>query len=174
VGVSPGLLFHYFGSQRKFRHAVVQAAAKEVLAQVEPDPALSAAQQLHSALETFTDYVARNPGLYLAVVRFAGSHRELRSLHSSFRQVFAEWLTDGLGAAGVPLTQPVRTTVAGWLAFVEEVLIAWLDEPRMSRAEIVEMCEKACYALIEAAVADPAGWPGIERAIRRRPEAETD
>ena len=41
------------------------------------------------------------------------ANRELRNLHSSVRAVFAEWLIDGLGAAGVPATRPVRASVAG-------------------------------------------------------------
>jgi AcrR family transcriptional regulator len=170
VGVSPGLLFHYFGTQRRFRHAVVQAAAHELLGAIKPDPALSAAEQLHVALDTFTDYVARNPGRYLAVVRFSSTQREMRTLHQSMRAVFAEWLADGLAAAGVPLTQPVRATIAGWLAFVEEALLTWLDEPAMTRDELVGMCERACFALLQVALDDPAAWPEIEQSVRRGPQ----
>ncbi|HWG28526.1 TetR/AcrR family transcriptional regulator [Actinospica sp.] len=169
VGVSPGLLFHYFGSQRRFRHAVLQAAARELLKQVAPDPALSPMEQLHMALERFTDYVHRNPSRYLAVVRFASANRELRNLHSSLRAVFGEWLIDGLGSAGVPATQPVRASIAGWLAFVEEVLLTWLDDPQMPQEEVVTLCERACYVVIEVAVADPALWSEIQRRVTRRP-----
>jgi AcrR family transcriptional regulator len=169
VWVSPGLLFHYFGSQRRFRHAVLQAATRELLKQVAPDPALSPMEQLHMALERFTDYVHRNPSRYLAVVRFASAHRELRNLHSSVRAVFSEWLIDGLGSAGVPSTQPVRASIAGWLAFVEEVLLTWLDDPRMSQEELVTLCERACYVVIEVAVADPALWSEIQRRVTQRP-----
>lgn len=169
AGVSPGLLFHYFGSQRKFRDAVLQAAARALLDQIAPDPALSPAEQLHTVLERFTDYVVRNPRRYLAVTRFTTANRELRSLHSSVRAVFAEWLLGGLGTAGVPMTQAVRATVAGWLAFVEETLLTWLDDPEMTRDELVAMCERACYALVEVAVADPSLWSEIELRIRRRP-----
>jgi AcrR family transcriptional regulator len=169
VGVSPGLLFHYFGSQGKFRHAVVQAAVRELLGQIEPDPALSAAEQLHAALDTFTAYVARNPGRYLAVVRFSSASREMRNLRTTIRAVLSDWLSTGLVAADVPMTQAVRATVAGWLAFVEEALISWIDDPQMRRADLVALCERACFVLVENAVADPVRWPQIERAIRRRP-----
>jgi AcrR family transcriptional regulator len=172
VGVSPGLLFHYFGTQRRFRQAVVQAAARELLAQIKPDPALSAAEQLHVALDTFVDYVARNPGRYLAVVRFSSTQREMRTLHRSMRAIFGGWLTDGLATAGVPLSQPVHATVAGWLAFVEEALLTWLDEPRMTRAELVGMCERACFALLAVALDDPAAWPDIQQSVHRRPEPQ--
>lgn len=169
AGVSPGLLFHYFGSQRKFRHAVLQAAARALLDQIAPDPALSPAEQLHTVLERFTDYVVRNPRRYLAVVRYTTANRELRDLHSSVRAVFADWLLDGLGAAGVPATQPVRASVAGWLAFVEEALLTWLDDPQMPQHDLVALCERACYALMEVAVADPSLWSEIKRRITQRP-----
>jgi AcrR family transcriptional regulator len=174
VGVSPGLLFHYFGTQRKFRHAVIQAAARELLGQIEPDPALSAAEQLHAALGTFTAYVARNPGRYLAVVRFSSANREMRNLHNTIRNALSEWLLAGLAAAGVPMSQPVRATVAGWLAFVEEALLTWLDEPQMAQDELVALCERACFLLVENAVADPVRWPELDRAIRRRPAQEPE
>ena len=169
VGVSPGLLFHYFGSQRKFRHAVVQAAARELLNQIEPDPDLSAAEQRHAALGTFTAYVAQNPGRYLAVVRFSSANREMRNLHNTIRAVLADWLSAGLAAADVPMTQAVRATVAGWLAFVEEVLLSWIDDPQMTQDDLVALCERACFLLVENAVADPVRWPEIERSIRHRP-----
>lgn len=169
AGVSPGLLFHYFGSQRRFRQAVLQAATRELLGQIAPDPALSPAEQLHVALERFTDYVRRNPRRYLAVVRFASANRELRNLHSSVRAVFSEWLLDGLGTAGVPPTRPVRATIAGWLAYVEEVLLGWFDDPQLPQQDVVALCERACYAVIEVAVADPVLWSEIRRRVTQRP-----
>lgn len=169
AGVSPGLLFHYFGSQRRFRQAVLQAAAQELLKQIAPDPAQSPAERLHTALELFTDYVSRNPKRYLAVTRFASANRELRNLHSSVRTVFAEWMLEGLGAAGVPMSQPVRASIAGWLAFVEEVLLSWLDDRQMPQDELVALCERACYAVLEIAVADPALWSEIQGRISLRP-----
>lgn len=169
AGVSPGLLFHYFGSQRRFRHAVLQAAAREMLGQIAPDPTASPAERLRLALERFTDYVHRNPSRYLAVVRFASANRELRNLHSSVRAVFSEWMVEGFADAGIPDSQPVRATIAGWLAFVEEVLLTWLDDPRMTQQEVVDLCERACYAVVEAAIADPERWTDIERRLRQRP-----
>jgi AcrR family transcriptional regulator len=177
VGVSPGLLFHYFGTQRKFRRAVIQTAARELLAQMRPDPGLSPAAQLHAALDTFTANVARHPGLYLAVVRY---NSDLSGVRRNVRAVLAEWLVTGLAQAGVPITPAITMTVSGWLAFTEEALLSWITDPssaqtetqqasRLTRAELVTLCERACYRLLELAVADPARWPDIEQAITRPP-----
>jgi AcrR family transcriptional regulator len=174
AGVSPGLLFHYFGTQRKFRRELAEAAARELLAQIEPNPALSPAEQLHMALDTFTAHVARRPGLYLATTRISGGNQDLRELRTGIRGMFGEWLLAGLLSAGVPETPAITATVAGWLAYTEEILLDWLThpepEPRMTRQEIVTLCESACYHLVRVAVADPVLWCEVERAFSRVPE----
>jgi AcrR family transcriptional regulator len=157
IGVSPGLLFHYFGTQRKFRRAVIQAVASELLAQMKPDPALSPDAQLHAALDTFTAVVERSPGLYLAVVR---ADSELSGLHRNIRAILAGWLLQGLADAGVPVTPAVTICVSGWLAFTEDALVSWVGEASaMPREELIGLCERACYRLLDDAIADPAVWP---------------
>jgi AcrR family transcriptional regulator len=174
AGVSPGLLFHYFGTQRKFRRELADAAARELLAQIEPNPALSPVDQLHLALDTFTAHVARRPGLYLAATRISGGNQDLRELRTGIRGTFGEWLLAGLLSAGVPDNPAVTATVAGWLAYTEEILLGWLThpgpEPRMTRQEVVALCESACYHLVRAAVADPVLWLEVEQALTRTPE----
>lgn len=172
AGVSPGLLFHYFGTQRKFRRELAEVAARELLVQIEPNPALSPVRQLHMALDAFTAHVARRPGLYLATTRISGSNQDLRELRTGIRGTFGEWLLAGLLSVGVPDTPAVAATVAGWLAYTEEILLGWLTEPepRMTREEVVVLCESAYYHLVRAAVADPALWLKVKRALTRTPE----
>ena len=160
VGVSPALLFHYFGSQREFRRAVIEAAARELLSQMSPDPGLSAAEQLHAALDMFTAAIARSPGLYLAVVRY---NTELSSVHWDIRGVLSDWLSAGLSGAGVTLTPALTVTLAGWLAFTEEAIVTWITQPGMSREDLVLLCERACHQLL--ATAAQAYWPAIEQAL---------
>jgi AcrR family transcriptional regulator len=170
AGVSPGLLFHYFGTRRKFRQELAAAAARELLAQIEPDPALSLAEQMHMALDTFTAHVARRPGLYLATTRISGGNQDLRELRAGVRGTLGEWLLAGLLSAGAPDTPAIAATVAGWLAYTEEVLLGWLTGPRMTRQEVVALCESACYRLVQVAIADPALWREVEQAVNRSPE----
>lgn len=162
IGVSPGLVFHYFGTQRKFRHAVIQTAVSELLAQMEPDPALSPEVQLHAALDTFTEVVERSPGLYLAVVRADTVRQdgELSGLHRNIRTILADWLMRGLAEAGVSITPAVTICVSGWLAFTEDALVTWItDAAGLTREELIALCERACYRLLEEAIADPSQWP---------------
>lgn len=168
AGVSPGLLFHYFGSQRTFRQAILQAAAEELLTHVRPDPALGPAEQLRSGMETFVDYVSRHPTVYQAVTRL-NTGSGVRTLHRSARTTLAGWLSDALRAAGAPDTPAVALAVAGWLAYMEEVVLAWLEEPSMDRTALIELCERSFYALVGTAVDDDARWERILAGIGVRP-----
>jgi AcrR family transcriptional regulator len=171
AGVSAGLLFHYFGTQRKFRQAVIEEIARELLAQVEPDPALSPVEQLRAGLETFVGYVARHPELYLAVVSTVDE--DLAGLHRSMRSRLAELLVSGLSEAGAPMSAAITTTIAGWLAFAEEALLGWIatsaTAQAMSQAELVDLCQRACLVLLEAAVPDPRDRARLADALNRRP-----
>jgi AcrR family transcriptional regulator len=162
IGVSPGLVFHYFGTQKEFRRAVIQTVARELLAQMEPDPSLSPEVQLHAALDMFTAVVERSPRLYLAVVRADSIHQdgELGGLHRDIRALLADWLMRGLAEAGVPMTPAVTICVSGWLAFTEDALVTWITHAdSMAREELIALCERACYRLLEEAIADPSRWP---------------
>ena len=169
-GVSAGLVFHYFGTQRKFRRALAGEAAQELLAQLAPDPARSHVEQLHGALDRFTTSVAKRPGLFFAVIRVAGGNQDLRDLYAGIRTTMSEWLVDALRDAGVPDTPALAATVAGWLAFSEEVVLGWLTQQEMAREEVVALCETACYRLVQAVVADPVRWRQVEEALAKTPK----
>jgi AcrR family transcriptional regulator len=174
AGVSAGLVFHYFGTQRKFRRALAGEAAQELLAQLAPDPALSHARQLHGALDRFTAYAARRPGLFFAVTRVAGGNHDLRDLYAGIRVTMAEWLVEALRDAGVPDSPALSATVAGWLAYSEEVVAGWLTQQEMAREEVVALCETACYRLVQAVVVDPRRWRQVEEALAKTPALVTD
>ena len=169
--MSAGLLFHYFGTQRKFRKAVIEDIARDLLTQIEPDPALSPVEQLHAGLETFVRYIARRPELYLAVVRTVDE--DLDDLHRSMRTTLTAWLVSGLSDAGAPVNPAITTTVAGWLAFAEEAILGWIADPAianaMTQAELVALCERACLLLLDAALSDPADRDRLAAALSRRP-----
>ncbi|WP_406387643.1 TetR/AcrR family transcriptional regulator [Streptomyces sp. NBC_00887] len=160
AGVSPGLLFHYFGSQRKFREAILESAADELLAHVRPDPALSHAEQLTTSIETFIDYVSRYPAIYQAITRL-NTGAGVRTLHRSARATLAGWLTEALAEVGAPASPALDLAVAGWLAYMEEVVLAWLDRPGMDRAALVDLCERSMYQLVRTALNDDQLWEEI-------------
>ncbi|AEH09343.1 MULTISPECIES: TetR/AcrR family transcriptional regulator [Protofrankia] len=167
AGVSPGLLFHYFGSQRGFRHAVLRAAAEELLDHLRPDPSLAPGEQLRAGVETFVEYVCRHPDVYLAITRLDGGS-DMRTLHRSTRATLAGWLTEGLTTAGAPATPALTMAVAGWLAYMEEVVLTWLDQPAMDRADLVNLCERTCYQIVMAALNDSEQYERLTDRVRGR------
>ncbi|MEV4560054.1 TetR/AcrR family transcriptional regulator [Kitasatospora sp. NPDC049285] len=171
AGVSPGLLFHYFGSQRGFRDAVVELVAQELLEQIAPDPALSAAGQLRSGIERFIDFVARHPTLYQAVVRHGarGGAGRMATLHRAARTTLAQWITDAVTGAGAQASPRIALAVAGWLAFMEEAVLGWLAGADLTRDGLVELCERTAYQVLETAVGDPQRWPAIRAAFDLSP-----
>jgi AcrR family transcriptional regulator len=170
AGVSPGLLFHYFGSQREFRQAVLEMAAAELLTHVRPDPELSPAEQLRAGIGTFIDYVSRFPTIYQAVTRL-NRGPDVRALHTTSRATIGAWILEAFGAAGVELTPAIRLTVTAWLAYMEEAVLGWLAAPEFDQEELAAMCERGFYLLVRGAVDDESAWRAVEAALGRRPTA---
>ncbi|MGH3167467.1 MAG: TetR/AcrR family transcriptional regulator [Trebonia sp.] len=169
AGVSPGLVFHYFGTQHKLRRAVAEDVAAELLVQLAPDPSLSHVDQLHGALDRFTEYVARRPRLFLAVTRVAGASQDLRELHAAIRATMGDWLVEALRDVGVDDTPALRATISGWIAYTEEIVLDWLTEPALTRPEVVGLCETACYQLVRGTIGDEERWQRVAAALARTP-----
>lgn len=168
AGVSPGLVFHYFGSQLGFRRALAEVAAQELLGQLEPDPALSHVEQLRGALDRFIRYAERHPRLYVAVT--SDANEDAREVHQGIIGTISGWMLVALVDAGVPETPALTAAVAGWIAFTEKVVQSWLAEPqRMTRDEIADLCEHTCYHVLQVVLADPGKWLRVEQALAARP-----
>src|SRR4051812_49773818 len=60
AGVAKGLLYYYFGSKRGFYVAIVQAAARELGARLDPDHSLPPAERLRRAPGAHPVYVEGN------------------------------------------------------------------------------------------------------------------
>jgi AcrR family transcriptional regulator len=168
AGVSPGLVFHYFGSQLGFRRALAEEAARELLDQMEPDPALSHVRQLRGALDRFIVYAERHPRLYVAVT--SDANQDAREVHQGVIGVVSDWVLAALLDSGVPETPALTVAISGWIAFTEKVVQSWLGEQRMSREGIADLCENACYHIVQIVIADPVKWPRVERALAANPD----
>ncbi|MBE8477530.1 TetR/AcrR family transcriptional regulator [Streptomyces justiciae] len=167
AGVSPGLLFHYFGSQRKFRHAILQAASDELLTHLRPDPSLSPVEQLRTGIETFVAYVARHPAVYRAVTRL-NTGGTVRTLHSSVRATLAGWITEAFVAADAPASPALGMSVAGWLAYMEEVVLAWLDKPDIEQDELIDLCERVFYQIVMVTLDDTEQYEQLLSRMQER------
>ncbi len=149
AGISKGLLFHYFPSKRDFQVKLMEAAAGELLAAIEPDPDADVLTQLHQGLEAYIGYIERNPAAYIAIVRGAGSDDALLEVFEGTRDRIVELIVGRIVAAGlvVDANPLLRLAARGFIASVEESTILWLRERPCSREELVQLFLRAAYQL---------------------------
>lgn len=151
AGISRGLLYHYFGSKQAFHEAVVRHAADELIAQTTPPTDGEPMERLQTSLAAYVDYVVANHEGYVSLVKAAaGGNENLRAIYEDARsalnsRVFRE---DAQGEV-VADTPAHRLVVRGWSAMVEELVLAWIDDPRgLSREDLVAYLVASLPALV--------------------------
>lgn len=168
AGVSPGLIFHYFGSQIGFRRALAEEAARELLAQMRPDPALSHVQQLRRGLDRFLVWAEEHPRLYVAVA--SNGNPDAREVHEAVLNTVSAWILGIAAEIDVQVTSTVGLAVSGWIAFTEKVVQGWLADPRPTRGEVADLCEKALYQGLQVVIGDQDEWRRVKDALGVTPE----
>ena len=153
AGISRGLLFHYFASKQDFYVAVARAAAAEMIRRTEPDLAQPPVEALRSALDAFMSYVEENPDNYKSLVRGAASgDAELRAIFDATRATMAQRIIAVVAQLGFQLSGRASLAVHGWVAYVEECVVRWIDEPTVvEREQLLEMLTKSLPAVALAA-----------------------
>jgi AcrR family transcriptional regulator len=152
AGISRGLLYHYFRSKQEFHRAVVRRATDEMLARTAPDPALEPLARLTAGLAAYVDYVEANFEPFTSLVRgAAGGDRFLREIYQDARSTLTGRVVATFSELGLAETAATRLLTDGWAAMVEETVIAWVRDPRLSKDELVRVLAAALPAVLEAA-----------------------
>jgi AcrR family transcriptional regulator len=158
AGISRGLLFHYFSSKHEFHVEVARAAAAEMLRRTEANTALSPVDALRAALTSFIDYVEENPDNYKSLVRGAASgDTELRAIFDQTRTTMAQRVVDVVAQLGLEVGQRARLAIQGWVGFVEECVVRWIDTRTVTRDELLDLLTKSLPAVALAASDDEVG-----------------
>ncbi|HET6738785.1 MAG TPA: TetR/AcrR family transcriptional regulator [Kribbella sp.] len=149
AGVSPALLFHYFGSKKKFQYAVIEEAAAEVMLRTAPDPSLPPDEQLRAGIRAFVRAVLEAPQLYRATLLMsAAGDPEIRALHSQLRQVFSQWVIGAVAQRGIEVTPVVELACHGWQGYVEQTLLTWIDDPTVPPDALEHLCAQSLDAIL--------------------------
>jgi AcrR family transcriptional regulator len=149
AGISRGLLFHYFRNKQDFHRAVVQRAADELLEITAPDATLDPLLRLARSLEHYVDYVSKNHRAYLSLVRGAASGDDaLREVFDRTRDVFTRRIIDDLAVFGLTDGATARLLARGWSAMVEEVVLAWVPDPQISKEELLSVLTRTLPAVL--------------------------
>ncbi|MFC9688797.1 TetR/AcrR family transcriptional regulator [Kribbella sp. NPDC056951] len=159
--VSPALLFHYFGSKKKFQYAVIEEAAAEILLRTAPDQSLPPAEQLRSGIRAFVRAVLEAPQLYRATLLMsAAGDPEVRKLHSDLRGVFSTWVIGAVRETGIEVTPVVELACLGWQGYVEQTLLLWIEDATISTTDLEHLIEHSLDAILSTTHPDPGRPPG--------------
>jgi AcrR family transcriptional regulator len=144
AGISRGLLYHYFENLQDFHVAVVRRAVDDLYALTAPEDIDDPLEQLAGCLSAYVDYVSENYTGYVSLIRAAaGGNEELRAIYQEARgaltdRMFALAGPERLRALGVVDSAATRLLVDGWSAFVESVVVGWVEDHRgLTRDELV-------------------------------------
>jgi AcrR family transcriptional regulator len=158
AGISRGLLFHYFSSKQDFHLEVARAAAAEMIRRTQPDPALSPVEALRAALTSFIDYVEENPDNYKSLVRGAASgDDEMRAIFDETRTTMAQRIIAVVADQGLQVQPRVTLAIHGWVAYVEECVVRWIDTRTVTRDELLDMLTKSLPAVAVSATDEEVG-----------------
>ena len=155
AGISRGLLYHYFGSLHEFHVAVVRRAVEDVYAITAPRDIDDPLEQLAVSLGAYVDYVSENHTGYVSLIRAAaGGNEELRAIYQEARRSLTDRIfeiagPEHLAALGVVDSPATRLLVDGWAAMVENVVVAWVEDPHgLSRDELLRRLALALPAVL--------------------------
>ena len=158
AGISRGLLFHYFSSKQEFHLEVARAAAAEMIRRTEPDPSLSPVEALRAGLTSFIDYVEANPDNYKSLVRGAVSgDAEMRAIFDETRRRMAQRIIAVVAAQGLAVQPRVTLAIHGWVAYVEECVVRWIDTRTVTRDELLDLLTKSLPAVALSATDGEVG-----------------
>jgi AcrR family transcriptional regulator len=155
VGVSKGLVFHYFPTTRDLQVALLRAAAGELLAQLDIGADLPPNERLRAGLDAFVGYIEQQPASYQAVVRRAGSDERLLAVFEDTRAAVVDIVAAALGVAELP--PALRLVIRGWIAMVEECVLHWLDDRPVPRDDLIEFLRRAAITMLPDALVLGAG-----------------
>lgn len=158
VGVSRGLLFHYFGSRQGLHKEVVITAAAALLAASVPRDDLPATERLTDTLLRIVGFVRDHGGTFYSLVRgVASGDPAVRAEVDRARDVTAGWVIDGFLELGAEDSHLLRVALRSWVNFAEEVLVELGLETDMPAGQIVEYLARSAYGVVGAVTGDAAG-----------------
>lgn len=155
VGISKGLLYHYFPTKRDFYVAVLQDSAADLLARTD-EPNVPPVERLLRGIDAYLAYVEAHGPAYVALLRGGiGSDDEVAAIVERTRQAFLERLLGGL-AIDEPSPE-LRTVLRGWVGFVEASSIDWLEHRDLTAAQLRDLLATTLAQLLASIGVTPPG-----------------
>ena len=150
AGVSKNLLYHYFSGKRELYLAAIRAATQEMVARTAPDPTLEPIARLRSSIEQHLAYVEEHAEGYVKLLHGAGSDDEVLAIVTDAHKQVVDRAIASLPLNGATPPPGLELAMHGWVAFIDQVSIAWLEHPALPREELREMLVHQFVAIATA------------------------
>jgi AcrR family transcriptional regulator len=151
VGVSRGLLFHYFGSRQGLHREVVITAAAALLEASAPAVDMEPRERLADVLLRVVGFVRDHRGTFFSLVRgVASGDPVVRVEVDHSRDVMAGWVVDGFLELGVRDSPLLRVTLRSWVSFAEEVLVEMALGTDAAPTDIVAFLTRSAFGVVGA------------------------
>ena len=146
AGISRSLLFHYFATKRDYYTAVTRAAADLLWEHLLPPPGTSPEEQVSGMLDRYVGWVETFRESHLAFVRgAAGGDPWVAEVYEETRGRLVEV---ALTALELPDDARRRQLVLAWFAFSEDLVGQWVQEPTMTRPELLDLLRDVLTRLV--------------------------
>jgi AcrR family transcriptional regulator len=150
AGVSKNLLYHYFDGKRDLYLATIRAATQEMLARTAPDMRLEPITRLRGSIDQHLAYVELHAEGYIKLLRGAGGDDEVQAIVAAAHREVVERTIASLPLAGAVPPPGLALALHGWVAFIDEVSVAWLEHPALAREDLREMLVHQFVAIVAA------------------------
>jgi AcrR family transcriptional regulator len=156
AGVSKNLLYHYFSGKRELYLETIRAATEEMVARTEPDMRLEPIARLRASIDQHLAHVEEHAAGYTKLLRGAGGDAEVLAILADAHRRVVDRAIASLPLDGGTPPAGLELAVYGWVAFIDEVSIQWLEHPALSREELREMLVHQFVGILTAsAQTDP-------------------
>lgn len=156
LGISKGLIYHYFPTKKDFFSACVEASAEALLVMTEPDESLPPGERLLQGVRAYFQYVEEHRGAFVALMR-GRSSGEIAKILERTRQRLLDRIIRAL-----PFEQKddprLVLALRGWIGFVEALSLEWAAREGVPLEEPVDLAI-ATFATCVAHVAK--SWPSL-------------
>ena len=150
AGVSKNLLYHYFSGKRELYLETIRTAADEMLRRTHPDMTLPPIERLRSSIDNHIEYIEQHADGYIKLLRGAGGDPEVLEIVSAAQRKVVERTLAGLPLDGGTPPPGLELALFGWVAFIDHVSIAWLENRTMPRDDLREMLVHEFVAVVAA------------------------
>jgi AcrR family transcriptional regulator len=160
AGVSKNLLYHYFAGKRELYLETIRAATQEMLARVEPDMRLEPIARLRKSIDRHLRHVEGHALGYVKLLRGAGADPEVEQIVADARRLVVDRVLASLPLDGATPPPGLRLVLFGWVGFIDEVSIAWVEHPTLAREDLREMLVHQFVAILAASARTERIQPG--------------